>query len=1189
MTTARITRPFDVCGPLPTGVTVLEASAGTGKTYTIAALAARYVAEGTPLDRLLLVTFTRMATGELRERVRDRLVRVGFGLERALAGVPSRGTDEVVALLGQGPPAEVRLRCDRLRRALAHFDAATIATTHGFCQEVLGGLGIAGDLEPETVLAEDITELIDEVVDDLYVRRFHGGGAPPFTRAEAGEIARVVIAHPGAPLVEATGPIPQMRRRLALAVRAELELRKRRLGVMTYDDLLTRLDDTLTGVGGPAASARLRARYAVVLVDEFQDTDPIQWDIVRRAFGDERGPGDGDGGSGSGDGGSGPGSGPGPGPGDPGGPGDGSAAESADQGPGGAALVLIGDPKQAIYAFRGADVYAYLAAARAAGAGATLDVNWRSDQGLIDAYDAMFGGAKLGHAGIVYRKVRAPAANQRPRLLGAPREAPLGIRVLWRDEPTIELTRGGYPTNASAREHIARDLAADLVRLLSSGAEIERRDEGGVALGRERVCPGHAAVLVRTNRHAALIREALDEVGIPAVINGAGSVFGTGPAREWLRLLEAIERPTQTSRAHAAALTSFLGWSAARVAEAGDDDWEAVHRRLHDWARVLRLSGVASLTETITLAERLPQRILGCADGERRLTDLRHVGQLLHAEASAEALGVTALTAWLRRRIAEADQDTSDEERSRRLESDAEAVQVLTIHRSKGLEFPVVYLPFLWEPGYIPSDPQPVFFHDAGADDALTIDVSMAGDAFAAHRSQSLVEQRGEDLRLAYVALTRAQHQAVVWWAGSWNSRDSPLGRLLFAREHDGNVAALGDCNPADAAAAARFEALAGEVPGCIAVERSSLGLAVAWSPVASEPAALSAAVFDRTVDERWRRTSYTDITAGAYEARVASEPEEAVVADEPARARAGSGGGDGSLALAGLRTGDLPLAKMGSGVQVGTLVHRVLEATDFATTDLDAELATQIALAQARRRAELGDPTVVAVGLRAAIDTPLGPVFGGIRLRDVRRADRLDELDFELPLAGGDEPTGRLTLAAIAGVLREHLAADDPLAGYADRLGDPALRPSVRGYLTGSLDLVVRLPHVGGVRQFAVVDYKTNWLAGPGEELTAWHYRPAALATEMRRAHYGLQALLYTVALHRYLRWRVSGYDPDRDIAGVLYLFLRGMTGAATATAVAGDGVGDGDGQPYGVFAWRPPGGLVDALSDVLDGDRTS
>jgi len=194
----------------------------------------------------------------------------------------------------------------------------------------------------------------------------------------------------------------------------------------------------------------------------------------------------------------------------------------------------------------------------------------------------------------------------------------------------------------------------------------------------------------------------------------------------------------------------------------------------------------------------------------------------------------------------------------------------------------------------------------------------------------------------------------------------------------------------------------------------------------------------------------------------------------------------------------------------------------------------------------------------------------------DVDRADRLDELAFELPLAGGDDPAGELGVADLGRVLREHLPPDDPLAQYAQRLADPALRHSVRGYLTGSIDLVLRLPGPGGEPRFLVADYKTNWLAPPGEELTAFHHRPAALAAEMERAHYHLQALLYTAALHRFLRWRLPGYDPDRHLGGVLYLFLRGMTGPDTPTV---------DGRPCGVFAWRAPGALVTALSDRLDG----
>ncbi len=1086
-----MSRPFDVCGPLPTGVTVLEASAGTGKTYAIAALAARYIADGVPLDQLLLVTFTRMATGELRERVRDRLVSV----EEALSRPDPGERDAVARLLADGPPELVARRRRNLSRARADFDAATIATTHGFCQEVLAGLGVAGDVERDSQFVEDVSDLVDQVVDDLYVRRFHREEQHPISRDEAGRIARIAVENPVAP-IEPSGAaetLPAMRARLAQAVRDELRLRKDRAALMTYDDLLTKLDETLRGPAGEIGVRRLRERYHVVLVDEFQDTDPIQWSILRRAFAE-----------------------------------------------GDSTLVLIGDPKQAIYAFRGADVYAYLDAAGEASDRPTLETNRRSDQGLIDAYDALFGGAQLGHEGIVYRPVHATAANQAPRLPGTP----LRIRVVHRDEPSLELTARGFATSGSAREHVAEDLAGDLVRLLNARPEIERRAEDGSTLDRVELRPGHVAVLVQTNRTAALIRDALDAAGVPAVINGAGSVFGTDPARQWLRLLEALERPTSSLRAHAAALTPFVGWTAEQVATADDAAWEAVHTRLHDWAAVLRLRGVASLAETITQAEGLPRRILARADGERALTDVRHVAELLHAAATSEQLGSTALVGWLRRRIAEAGQDTGDEDRSRRLESDEEAVQVLTVHRSKGLEFPVVYYPYLWEPSYIPSG-VPVVFHDPDAGDRRTIDVGLEGADFERHKRQEMTEQRGEDLRLAYVALTRAQHQAVVWWAPSWNSRDSALGRLLFAREAAGTVPAVARDTPSDAATWTRFEALRDEAPGCVAVERSTLRPAETWAGQRREPAALSAARFDRDLDERWRRTSFSDISAGTYEARVGSEPEETSVNDEP------------EAPVSAPAAGELPLAAMPVGVEVGTFVHRVLEATDFAAPDLDAELAAAMAAVQARRPVDLGDPDRVVAGLRAAIETPL---LDGLRLRDLGRADRLDELDFEFPLVGGDRPRGWVDLDAVGAVLRAH---GDAL-GYADRLDDPALRRSVRGYVTGSIDLVAR---VGD--RFAVIDYKTNWLGAPGRELAAVDYRPEALAAEMVSGHYGLQALLYTVALHRYLRWRLAGYDPDRHLAGVLYLFLRGMTGTRA-----------------GVFSWQPSGELVTALSDVFDGE---
>ena len=1094
--------PFDACGPLPTGVTVLEASAGTGKTFTIAALATRYVAGGLPLERLLIVTFTRMATSELRDRVRERMVSAEQGLTRALLGAEPDPADDILRLLACGPEDEVRRRRDRLTRALSDFDAATIATTHGFCQHVLSGLGVAGDVERDVTFVEDSRYLVDEVVVDLYVRFFHRPGHPaPFTLAQAVTIGEQAVGNPDAVLMPADAPHnspAQLRYRLATRVRQEVDRRRRLAGALTYDDLLTRLRDTLADpVRGETACRRLRERYAVALVDEFQDTDPIQWEIMRRAF---------------------------------------AGPDSA--------LVLIGDPKQAIYAFRGADVYAYLDAARLAGTGATLEINWRSDQGLLDAFDRLFAGARLGHEGIVYRDVRAAPANEAARMDGQP----LRVRVLHRDDGLVGLTGSGCAKEKESRAVIAADLAGDVVRLLSAPTQVNGRA----------VRPGDIAVLVHRNRDALAVRDALDAAGVPAVVNGAGSVFGTGAAKAWLRLLAALERPAAASTARLAALSPFLGWSAERVALAGEAEWEDLHARLHRWAAVLRLRGVAALFETIGRAEHLDRRVLRRTDGERELTDLRHVGQLLHAVATAEQLGVTALAGWLRERIDEAAGDDDAEDRSRRLESDAEAVQVLTIYRSKGLEFPVVYCPYLWDPGYIPEKEPPVF-HDAGG--RRTIDVGGDGGPDTDTGWAHMVERRGEELRLAYVALTRARHQAVVWWAGTYGARDAALCRLLFFRDPDGSVRPRGNRTPADEQVVTRLEELG------LAVERVDGGSGAVWVDQEPDGVALSAGRFDRTLDPTWRRTSYSGITSGVHEARVGSEEEERREADEVAVVAPA----EDSTAEPALRAVPSLLAEMPGGADVGTFVHGVLEGADFTAQDLDGELWTSLERSAAREAVEVGERSLVVAGLAAAVETPLGPVLGDLRLRDIGRGDRVDELGFELPLCGGDTPAGTLAVEAIGSLLAQHLPAGDPFAGYASRLSDPLLQTSLRGYLSGSLDLVLRTAD----GRYAVVDYKTNWLGVDGEPLSAWHYRPAALLDAMYAAHYPLQALLYTVALHRYLRWRVAGYAIDRHLAGVLYLFVRGMAGAGTPRV---------DGVPCGVFGWRPPASLVEALSDLLD-----
>ena len=503
-----MTESFDVCGPLPTGVTVLEASAGTGKTFTIAALAARYVAEGIPLEQILMVTFTRMATGELRERVRERLVSAEHGLERALAGAPPED-DAVVALLATGGPSVVALRRERLAAALADFDSATIATTHGFCQEVLGGLGVLGDIEADTTFVEDISDLRDEVVDDLYLRKFAAAASRSSAARRRWRSRSAAIDNPAAPLEPADAPdgtIEAMRVRLAGAARDELEARKRRMGVMTYDDLLTRLSDTLAGEGGAVAAARLRARYRVVLVDEFQDTDPVQWQIMQTAFG------------------------------------DGDDDARPDRRPEAGDLRV--PRRRCLRLHRGRSHrrlrgHADDQLAQRPGPDRRLRRALRRREARARGDRLPRGprrGGERGHAPARSAGARAAADPGRPARRRGP--DPAGLRAARTRTAARRLRRRGRHRVAAA-----------------SGAEID---------GEGRVRPGHIAVLVRTNRNASRVRDALEAVDVPAVINGAGSVFGTDAAREWLRVLEAIERPSYPPRARSAALTTILGWTPSR-------------------------------------------------------------------------------------------------------------------------------------------------------------------------------------------------------------------------------------------------------------------------------------------------------------------------------------------------------------------------------------------------------------------------------------------------------------------------------------------------------------------------------------------------------------------------------------------------------------------------------------------------
>ena len=433
------------------------------------------------------------------------------------------------------------------------------------------------------------------------------------------------------------------------------------------------------------------------------------------------------------------------------------------------------------------------------------------------------------------------------------------------------------------------------------------------------------------------------------------------------------------------------------------------------------------------------------------------------------------------------------------------------------------------------------------------------GPGYDARKEQSDREEAGEELRLLYVALTRAQSQVVAWWAPGAATGGAPLHRLLLGRTPQSAGPALRTAVPSDEQAAVRLAGWAARAPDVVSVEGVGAPPGGRWTPPDDRPPALDRARVTRSVDGSWRRTSYSALTASAHEhpgPGVGSEPEAPEKTDEPVDVPdlRQPPAADGPPSL---------MDELPAGAAFGTLVHEVLEQVDTSADDLAAELLLRSREAVAARLADV-DPGALATALLPVLHTPLGDT--GLSLADLPPTDRLAELDFELPLAGGDAPRGDdVTLRRVADLLRRHLPADDALADYPDLLDDVEA-PPLRGYLSGSIDAVLRLP---GPR-YVVVDYKTNRLRqGP---LTALDFDRTSMAGEMLRAHYPLQALLYSVALHRYLRWRQPGYDPARHLGGIAYLFVRGMVGPATPAGC-------------GVFDWQPPAALVVELSDLLAG----
>ena len=1150
------------------GQRLIEASAGTGKTFTLAILYLRLLlgigkehawSRLLSVEEILVVTFTEAATEELRGRIRENIHQLRIACIRGESDHPvmARLLDEID---DKAQAAIILLLAER------QMDESAIYTIHGFCQRMLNLNAFESGMLFQQQLLEDEQQLLRQATEDFWRRYcypledavaqevmalFSGPehllhsikgwlqGEPvqlkhPIShqdldechqencrrlqqmkqqwREVSGEVYAWIMDSdidkrsysklhvpnwintlniwaetediryqfpqkelekfsqaqllaktkkgqaPQHPVFEAieqflATPISLYEPLVALAlqdIRANLRSEKARQALLSFDDLLTQLDSGLHQSQGEALAEAIRQRYPVAMVDEFQDTDPIQYRIFSRIYPPN--------------------------------------SETA--------LLLIGDPKQAIYAFRGADIFTYIKARDEVVDHYSLDTNWRSSPGMVATVNQLF--QRVEHpflfADIPFLPVASAANNQNLSLWREGKQQP--AMRWWLKE--------GDGCNATDYQHtMAEYCANDIAQWLSAG----QRQQAWLVKGDTKrvVSAADITVLVRSRREATLIRDALQRHSIASVyLSSRDSVYQTVEAQELLWVLQAILHPQQESLLRTALATRLMGYSATQIEELSQDSrqWDGLTDKFTQWQHQWRSHGFLPMFRHVMQQQGLAENILSSERGERRLTDLMHVSELLQT-ASADHDTPHGLLRFFAQQVDQPDENARHQQL--RLESDRDLVQIVTIHKSKGLEYPLVWLPFI--AGYRETK-QPLY-HDRQHFAAVL-------DLQAEEESLSLAEEErlAEDLRLLYVALTRSVWHCSLGIAPLFYRKRKYQGPSELDRSAVGYLLQKGQ--PATAEELAQMlAAMAG--PECEVVVTKEEN-AIDFQSPAPVSTSVCAKVMQRGLQDQWRVTSYSALTHHAS-SRQLFVP-----------------GFDNEVVAEALDETPLlsSVHQFPKGAGPGTFLHHLFEQLDF-TNPPSTQWVTEQLLGWGYDQAWT---TTVQSWIQQVLEQPL--TQADACLAQIGPSDRLIEMEFWIPI---EQPLNALALdSCIKGY--DELSAQAPVLAFSQ----------VQGMLKGFIDLVFRWQG-----KYYIVDYKSNWL---GESSAA--YTQAAMAEAMVEHRYDFQYQLYTLALHRYLNHRLGDYDYEQHFGGVYYLFLRGMA----------------DNHPgNGVYFTRPPQALVEQM----------
>ena len=848
----------------------------------------------------------------------------------------------------------------------------------------------------------------------------------------------------------------------------ELPRRKEQKNLRTFDDILKDMHTALNGDSESLLARAVRRKFRAALIDEFQDTDPVQYSIFTTIF------------------------------------------KYEDY-----ILYLIGDPKQAIYGFRGADIFAYLKATEDVTSTYTLGTNWRSDPGLVTAVNTIF--TQKEHP-FVFDRIQYPGVSSRAGAADALHvdgEDPLSMAIWYMGEQFAD-DKNGFINKGNASESIAAAVAIEISRLSSLGGR------GRAMIEDEPVNPGHMAVLVRKHRQAQLVKRHLSRYNIPAVVYSTGSVFATEEASQLALVMMAAAEPASDTRVRTALATTIIGCDAREIYDLSNDDsrWDKWMETFHLYNEGWKKYGFMSMFRNLMEQNHVAPRILSLPAGERRYTDLLHCAEVLQRIEREGMPGVEGLMQWFLQQLSS---ENAEEEYQVRLETDDTAVKIITLHRSKGLQFPIVFCPFMYDG--VDND-KDFTFHDPERDDALTLDI--ANDKTGTNVDHHRYEQLAEQVRLFYVGLTRAKHRCYMAWGKIRSFEESAPGYLFHYQDILQRGNGTGDLktilNGIDTGVLHELlEKLQDSSGNAIRVIPLPGDGGTVYTSQGQVPSKLDRRKFKGTISSDWKIASYSSLSAYHGEMPVRDMD------------------GDIFYTAAPAVSGDDSFMDFPRGTRAGLCIHRIFEELDFTKDDDHRTIAGDIL---ARYGFEERWNSVVADMVQHVLGAGLETGDDTIQLSQVDSANRLNEMEFYFP-AEKIQPEG------LAGVFE---SGDIFLVRFRDMLRSLDFSP-VKGYVRGFVDLVFRHNE-----KYYIVDWKTNWLGSNTED-----YSRPMLGRAMEEHYYVLQYYLYSVALHRHLQSRLKGYNYDRHFGGVFYLFLRGIHKQ--------------EGSRYGVYHDRPDRELIEKL----------